>query len=45
MMEEGDRLGRDMSNGWFWRLVGRLSPPDKREAMRRSTGIALLEWI
>ncbi|HEY4217442.1 MAG TPA: class I SAM-dependent methyltransferase [Gemmatimonadaceae bacterium] len=42
MMEEGRRLGRDMPKGWFWRTVARVAPADKREAMRRMSGIALL---
>jgi hypothetical protein len=44
-LEEGRRLGREMRNMWFWRLVTRLSPSDRREQFYRLTSFALLERI
>jgi hypothetical protein len=30
---------------WFWRLVSRLSPAEKREEFRRISGFVLLERV
>lgn len=43
-LEEAHRLKREMPMMWFWRLVARLSPPEKREEMwTRMSGHVLLE--
>jgi methyltransferase (TIGR00027 family) len=40
---EARRLRREMRGSWFWRLVARLSSPQRQEAMRRMSGYLLLE--
>jgi methyltransferase (TIGR00027 family) len=42
-LEEAHRLRREMPMMWFWRLMGRLSPPERREEMRRISGFVLFE--
>jgi methyltransferase (TIGR00027 family) len=42
-LEEAHRLKREMPMMWFWRLLGRFSPPERREEMRRMSGFVLLE--
>jgi methyltransferase (TIGR00027 family) len=41
--EEGIRLNRKPPLAWLFQLLGRFSPAEKREEMRRMGGIALLE--
>ena len=41
--DEGTRLGRTMRFAWFWRLLGRFMPRERQEAMKRFSGIVLLE--
>lgn len=41
--DEGHRLKRTMRFAWFWRLLGRLMPKERREAFKRFSGIVLLE--
>ena len=41
--DEGTRLKRTMRFAWFWRLLGRFTPKERQEAMKRFSGIALLE--
>ncbi|HKQ62830.1 MAG TPA: class I SAM-dependent methyltransferase [Candidatus Polarisedimenticolaceae bacterium] len=43
MWEEALRLERAPSAAWLWNLLGRLMPRARREAMRRMSGIVLLE--
>jgi methyltransferase (TIGR00027 family) len=43
MMAEAKRLKREMRGMWFWRFLGLLMPPKRRAAMRRMSGIILLE--
>jgi methyltransferase (TIGR00027 family) len=45
MMEEAQRLNREMSMMWLWRFLGRLSSAKKREEFRRMSGVVLLERI
>lgn len=42
-LEEGRRLGREMRLMWFWRLLSRFAPPERREAFRRMMGFVRLE--
>ena len=42
-LEEAHRIGREMPMMWFWRLLSRLSPPEKRAEARRISGYVLLE--
>jgi len=44
-LEEAHRLKREMPMMWFWRLLSRLSPPQKREEVRRISGFVLLERV
>ena len=44
-LEEAHRLKREMPMMWFWRLVSRLSPREKREEFRRISGFVLLERV
>jgi methyltransferase (TIGR00027 family) len=41
--DESRRLRREMPGAWLFRLMMRLSPPARRERMRRMGGLALLE--
>jgi methyltransferase (TIGR00027 family) len=41
--DESLRLKRTMPNAWFWNLVRWLQPARRREAMKRFSGIMLLE--
>jgi methyltransferase (TIGR00027 family) len=43
--EEAQRLNRTMKGAWFWNLIGRLMPKEKKEKMRRFSGYVLLERI
>ena len=43
MMEEARRLNREMRMMGFWRFVSRFMPEKRRAAMRRMSGIILLE--
>ncbi|CAN5486201.1 class I SAM-dependent methyltransferase [soil metagenome] len=42
-MEEARRLGREMRWMWFWRIMTRFMPAKRREAMKKMSGILLLE--
>lgn len=42
-MEEAHRLKREMRMMWFWRFLGRLSSPARKEEYKRFSGYALLE--
>ena len=42
-LEEAQRLKREMPAAWIWRLIGRLSSPQRREETRRMSGFVLLE--
>jgi methyltransferase (TIGR00027 family) len=44
-LEEAHRLDREMPLMWFWRLLGKLSPADRREEYRRISGYVLLERV
>lgn len=44
-LEEAHRIGREMPMMWFWRLLSRLSPPEKREEARRISGYVLFERV
>jgi methyltransferase (TIGR00027 family) len=44
-MEEARRLNRQMRMMWFWRLFALIMPPRRRAAMRRLSGMILLERI
>jgi len=44
-LEEAHRVGREMPFMWFWRLLSRLSAPEKREAVRRISGYVLFERV
>jgi len=44
-LEEAHRIGREMPMMWFWRLLSRLSPAEKREEARRISGFVLLEHV
>ena len=44
-LEEAYRLKREMPMMWFWRLLSRLSPLEKREEFRRISGFVLLERV
>jgi methyltransferase (TIGR00027 family) len=35
LWDEAPRLGREMRFMWFWRLLSRFGPPERREALRR----------
>jgi methyltransferase (TIGR00027 family) len=41
--DESMRLKRTMPNAWFWNIVRWLQPKKRREAMKRFSGIMLLE--
>jgi methyltransferase (TIGR00027 family) len=41
--EESLRLKRTMPHAWLWNILRRLQPPRQREAMKRFSGIILLE--
>lgn len=41
--EESLRLRRTMPHAWLWKILRRLQPPRQREAMKRFSGIILLE--
>jgi methyltransferase (TIGR00027 family) len=41
--EESLRLKRTMPHAWLWKILRRLQPPRQREAMKRFSGIILLE--
>ncbi len=43
MMTEAKRLRREMRMMWFWRFISLLMPAKRRAAMRRMSGILLLE--
>jgi methyltransferase (TIGR00027 family) len=45
MMEEAERLDREMKMMWLWRFVGRFYPARLREELRRMSGIVVLERI
>lgn len=45
MMLEAQRLKREMSGMWLWRLFGLLMPPSRRAAMKKFSGTILLERI
>lgn len=42
-MAEARRLHREMRMMWFWRFMTKLMPKKRREAMKRMSGILLLE--
>lgn len=42
-MEEARRLKREMKLMWMWRIVGRLMSAKRRAAMKKMSGIILLE--
>jgi methyltransferase (TIGR00027 family) len=42
-LDEAHRLHREMRMAPLWRLLGRLSPPARREEFRRMSGYVLLE--
>ena len=44
-LEEAHRLGREMPLMWFWRLLAKLSPADRREEYRRISGYVLFERV
>ncbi len=44
-LEEAHRIGREMPLMWFWRFLSRLSPPEKREQVRRISGFVLFERV
>ena len=44
-MEEARRLKREMRMMWFWRFMSRLMSAKRRAAMKRMSGIILLERI
>ncbi len=44
-LEEAHRIKREMPMMWFWRLMSRLSPPEKREEVRRISGFVLFERV
>lgn len=44
-MEEARRLGREMSGMWLWRIVGLLMPPRRRAALKKMSGIIVLERV
>jgi methyltransferase (TIGR00027 family) len=41
--DESRRLKREMPMAWFWRLISRFASAKRREAIRRMSGIVLLE--
>jgi methyltransferase (TIGR00027 family) len=43
--DESRRLKREMPMAWFWRLLSRFASAKRREAIRRMSGIVLLERI
>lgn len=43
--DESRRLRREMPAAWLWRLLARMASAERREAIRRMGGIALLERI
>jgi methyltransferase (TIGR00027 family) len=42
LWDEGQRLGREGRFTWLWRLLSRLAPPERREALRRMLSFVLL---
>jgi methyltransferase (TIGR00027 family) len=42
-LEEARRLKREMPMMWLWRLLGRLTSPERREQTRRMSGYVMLE--
>jgi len=44
-MEEAQRIDREMPMMWLWRLLGRISSPERRECARRMSGFVLLERV
>jgi methyltransferase (TIGR00027 family) len=44
-MEEAQRIDREMPMMWLWRLLGRISSPERREGARRMSGFVLLERV
>jgi methyltransferase (TIGR00027 family) len=42
LWDEGHRLRREMRFMWFWRLLSRFAPPERREVFRRMWGFVLL---
>ena len=44
-IEEAQRLKREPSMMWFWQLLLRFAPPQRREAFRRLSGYVLLERV
>jgi len=45
VMEEAERLDREMKMMWLWKAIGRLYPARMREQFRRMSGVALLERV
>jgi methyltransferase (TIGR00027 family) len=45
MMGEAKRLNREMRMKWLWRFMSLLMPPKRRAAMKRMSGIILLERV
>lgn len=45
MMEEAERLDREMKMMWLWKFIGRFYPERMREQFRRMSGIVVLERI
>ncbi|MEP6993110.1 MAG: class I SAM-dependent methyltransferase [Acidobacteriota bacterium] len=43
--DESKRLRRQMPMAWLWRLLARFAPAERREGMRRFSGIVLLERL
>ena len=43
--DESRRLKREMPMAWFWRLLSRFASGERREAIRRMSGIVLLERV
>jgi methyltransferase (TIGR00027 family) len=45
MWEESFRLRRTIPMGWFWRLLGRLAPPERQNEVRRFSGVVRLDRV
>jgi hypothetical protein len=45
MMEEAQRLKREMSFAWLWRAIGRLYPARLQEEFRRMSGLVKLARV
>jgi O-methyltransferase involved in polyketide biosynthesis len=43
--DESQRLKRTMPNMWMWKILGRLQSRKRREAMKRFSGMMLLESL